>query len=112
MSTPGFVYLLASQHSGILYVGVTSNLLRRIAEHKTGAAEGFTRRYRVHHLVHYEAFDDIRQAILREKRLKAWRRAWKVDLIEQHNPYWRDLYPSLLDSAGAMLADGSPRSRR
>lgn len=85
-----FVYLLAS-HSRVLYCGVTNDLRRRLAEHASGALPGFTSRYRVHRLVHYESFGEIRDAIAREKQIKRWRREKKVRLIESHNPDWVDL---------------------
>ncbi len=90
-----FVYILASQRNGTLYTGVTNDLVRRISEHKQDLAPGFTARYGVKTLVWWEAHDDIEQAILREKRIKRWRRAWKLTLIETANPGWRDLYPEL-----------------
>jgi putative endonuclease len=92
-----YVYILASGIGGTLYIGVTNDLIRRIHEHKTGAVHGFTSRYGVDQLVYFEVFDDIEQAILREKRLKAWKREWKVRLIEEANPNWDDLYPALRD---------------
>ena len=90
-----FVYILASRARGTLYVGVTNNLLTRITHHKNGDVEGFTKTYNVNRLVHHEEFGDIEQAILREKRLKRWRRKWKIELIEEQNPDWIDLYPRL-----------------
>jgi putative endonuclease len=90
-----WVYILASRIGGTLYVGVTSNLIRRVYEHRQGLVEGFTKQYGVHRLVYFEQFDDIEQAILREKRLKKWNRAWKVQLIEENNPNWDDLYPRI-----------------
>jgi putative endonuclease len=90
-----YVYILASGIGGTLYIGVTSDLIRRVAEHKTKAAEGFTRKYDVDRLVYFECFEDIEQAIHREKRLKKWSRAWKVQLIEEKNPSWNDLYPEI-----------------
>jgi putative endonuclease len=86
------LYILASKRNGTLYVGVTSDLNRRIWEHKTGVVEGFTKRYGVHLLVYAEFHSTMVEAILREKRIKAWRRAWKLILIEETNPTWRDLY--------------------
>jgi putative endonuclease len=86
------VYILASGRNGTLYIGVTGDLAVRIWQHRTGAAEGFTKRYGVHRLVHVEAFGDVNEAILREKRIKKWRRAWKLELIERDNPQWLDLY--------------------
>ncbi|MCB1563033.1 MAG: GIY-YIG nuclease family protein [Alphaproteobacteria bacterium] len=87
-----FVYILSSRKNGTLYVGVTSNLQKRIWEHKNAAAKGFTSKYNVHRLVHYEIFDDPENAIKREKRLKFWLRQWKLDLINKHNREWTDLY--------------------
>ena len=87
-----FVYFLASRRNGTLYTGVTNELGRRCWEHKTEAAEGFTKEYGVKHLVYYECFGDVREAIAREKVLKRWRRAWKIVLIEKANPRWKDLY--------------------
>ena len=76
-------------------MGVTNDLLRRVNEHRIGAAEGFTRRYNVHRLVYFEPHDQIEFAIQREKRIKRWNRAWKISLIERENPHWSDLYPTL-----------------
>lgn len=86
------VYILASGRNGTRYTGVTSDIAARVWQHRTGAAEGFTKRYGVHRLVHVEAFSDVNEAILREKRIKKWRRAWKLELIERDNPQWLDLY--------------------
>jgi putative endonuclease len=90
-----FVYLLASKPHGTLYVGVTSDLLKRVWEHKYKAVPGFTSRYRVDKLVWFETHDSWESAIRREKQIKEWRRAWKRELIEANNPYWTDLFPSL-----------------
>ena len=90
-----WVYILASGLGGTLYIGVTNDLVRRVYEHRTKVAEGFTKKYGVDRLVHYEQFDDIENAIRREKRLKRWNRAWKVRLIEEANPNWDDLYTSI-----------------
>ena len=90
-----YVYLLASHKHGTLYVGVTSNLLGRVYQHKTGIVPGFTRRYRVHLLVWFECYDDPLTAIAREKEIKKWRRDWKINLIESTNPEWLDLYETL-----------------
>lgn len=90
-----FVYILASERNGTLYVGVTSDLYGRIVEHRDGLVAGFTKRHGVKTLVYFEEHDDIDQAILREKRLKRWRRAWKIELIESRNPDWRDLWLDL-----------------
>jgi putative endonuclease len=84
------VYILASRRSGTIYVGVTSDLLARIHQHRTGTFRGFTSEYDVHRLVHLEMFDDMYAAISREKQLKSWRRAWKVALIEESNLFWED----------------------
>ena len=90
-----WVYILASDIGGTLYVGVTNNLVRRVSEHRTDTITGFSQRYAVHRLVYYEQCDQIEFAIQREKRLKKWKRAWKIDLIEKTNPQWIDLYSSI-----------------
>ena len=90
-----WVYILASKPNGTLYIGVTADLARRIWEHKEKLTPGFTSQYAVDKLVYYEEFGDVRDAIAREKQLKKWRRAWKLDLIEKDNPQWRDLYETL-----------------
>ncbi len=87
-----YVYILASKRNGTLYTGVTSNLVQRIWQHKEGFVEGFTLTYRVKRLVYFEAHDSAESAITREKQIKKWRRAWKVELIEKNNPGWKDLY--------------------
>ncbi|MFA4873168.1 MAG: GIY-YIG nuclease family protein [Patescibacteria group bacterium] len=86
-----YVYIMASQKNGTLYVGVPNDLRRRVDEHKVGAVPGFTRQYHVHTLVYYEEFSDIYAAITREKQMKRWKRAWKLRLIEEVNPGWKDL---------------------
>ena len=86
------VYILASRRNGTLYVGVTASLPQRIWQHREHVLPGFTERYGVHRLVHYEWHDDMESAIRREKQIKEWRRAWKIELIERSNPYWRDLW--------------------
>ncbi|HTH98263.1 MAG TPA: GIY-YIG nuclease family protein [Stellaceae bacterium] len=91
----GWLYIMTNTPNGTLYVGVTSDLARRAWEHRTGAAEGFTKRYRLTSLVYTEHHDDICQAIQREKNIKHWPRAWKVRLIVQANPDWADLYDRL-----------------
>jgi len=91
-----YVYVLASQRNGALYVGVTSNLLKRIWEHKNKAMEGFTQKYSVNKLVYFEQYSDPENAIKREKRLKKYNRQWKLELIEKENPEWRDLYTDLV----------------
>jgi putative endonuclease len=90
-----WVYILASQPGGTLYIGVTNDLVRRVYEHRTKVADGFTKKYDVDRLIHSERFDDIENAIRREKRLKKWNRAWKIRLIEETNPNWDDRYPSI-----------------
>jgi putative endonuclease len=85
------VYLLANEHYGTIYIGVTSNLLQRLVQHREGLLPGFTRRYKVHRLVHFEMFGEMERAILREKQLKRWHRQWKINLINAENPEWRDL---------------------
>ncbi len=89
------VYILSSGIGGTLYIGVTSNLVRRVYEHKTKAADGFTKKHDVDRLVYYEHFEDVEAAIRREKRLKRYNRGWKISLIEEENPNWVDLYPSI-----------------
>ncbi len=91
----GFVYILASQKVGTLYIGVTSNLMKRIYEHKNNLIPGFTAKHKVHCLVYYESHSNIEDAIRREKQMKEWKRAWKIQLIEKDNPYWDDLYDTL-----------------
>ena len=90
------VYILASGKNGTLYVGVTSDLVKRVWQHKNGAVDGFSNRYDVHALVWYEPHATMESAITREKLLKGWKRAWKIRLIEEVNPHWEDLYPTLL----------------
>lgn len=90
------VYLLASKRNGTLYVGVTSDLIQRVWQHKNDFADGFTRRYEVHTLVWYEECGTMDSAIAREKAIKEWKRAWKIRLIEDRNPEWKDLYGELL----------------
>ena len=88
---PYDVYILASRRYGTLYIGITNDLARRLEQHRSGAISSFTRHYRVHNLVYVEIFDDPEEAIVREKRLKEWKREWKIQLIERDNPEWRDL---------------------
>jgi putative endonuclease len=90
-----FVYILASKRNGTLYTGVTNNLLKRVDEHKNNLVPGFTSKYSVHNLVYFERYSDIYDAIAREKRIKKWKRAWKIELIEKSNPEWQDLYNGL-----------------
>ncbi|MBX3708376.1 MAG: GIY-YIG nuclease family protein [Gammaproteobacteria bacterium] len=90
-----FVYILASQRNGTLYVGSTSNLIQRIWQHKNGVFSGFTSKYRIHQLVYYEEHQNIAEMVRREKRLKNWYRKWKLNLIEKSNSEWRDLYQEI-----------------
>jgi putative endonuclease len=90
------VYILASKRNGALYIGVTSNLVKRIWEHRNNLVEGFTERYGVHNPVWYEPHKSMESAIEREKQLKEWRRTWKMQLIESENPTWEDLYHTLI----------------
>ena len=90
------VYILASKKNGTLYIGVTSNLPKRVWEHKNNLIESFTKKYGVHQLVYFEQLEDMVSAITREKQLKKWNRAWKIHLIEKQNPEWKDLYDTLL----------------
>ena len=91
------VYFLASRKNGTLYTGVTSNLVQRIWQHKNDQADGFTKRYGVHLLVWYEMHDAMESAIAREKAIKEWKRAWKLELIEATNPQWLDLYDGIVN---------------
>ena len=102
------VYIIASKRDGVLYIGVTSNLHGRMAEHDQGLIEGFTKRYGVKVLVYYEFHDDMAAAIRREKQLKEWRRAWKVRLIETMNPEWVNLF----DPANGEIIDGPADTAR
>ena len=86
------VYVLANKPNGTLYIGVTSNLVQRVWQHKNDLVEGFTKRYGIHRLVWFEAHESMESAITREKMLKRWKRAWKIRLIEEANPKWSDLY--------------------
>jgi len=90
------IYILASKKNGTLYLGVTNDLAYRVWQHKNDVHDGFTKKYGVHRLVWYEESADIEAAILREKQMKKWRRQWKIDLIEEDNPHWNDLYEELI----------------
>ncbi len=90
------VYILASKRNGTLYTGVTSDLVKRVWEHKNDMVEGFTKRYSVHRLVWYELHENMESAISKEKRIKEWKRMWKLQLIERENPNWKDLYPNIV----------------
>jgi putative endonuclease len=96
MSKQPAVYILASKRNGTLYVGVTSNLVKRVWEHKNNLVEGFTKRYGIHQLVWFELHTSMESALTREKRLKDWKRTWKLELIEKGNPDWKDLFPTLI----------------
>ena len=96
MSKQPAVYILASKRNGTLYIGVTSDLIKRTWEHKNDSVEGFTKRYRVHRLVYDEWHEDMESAIRREKQMKKWNRGWKLELIEKQNPDWRDLWEGIL----------------
>jgi putative endonuclease len=91
-----FVYIMANKRNGTLYVGVTSNLVQRVWQHKENAVEGFTHQYGVKTLVYFEPHESAESAITREKQMKKWRRAWKVGLIEEKDPEWRDLYNTII----------------
>jgi putative endonuclease len=91
-----YVYILASNRNGTLYIGVTNDLIRRVYEHKNNLVKGFTSKYKVHQLVYYEQTHDIQSALNREKQLKKWKRKWKLELIEEMNPNWQDLYKEFI----------------
>ncbi len=97
-----YVYIMTNHRNGTLYIGMTNNLERRVLEHKTGAVKGFTQKYGLIKLVYFEMYHDVNEAISREKRLKKWKRQWKIDLIEKENSKWIDLgdnWYTLMDSA-------------
>ena len=96
MQQSSYVYMLASVRNGTLYLGVTSDLIKRVWQHRQGFADGFTKKYGVKQLVWYEVHADIREAIQREKILKKWHRSAKIELIQKANPYWRDLYKDIV----------------
>ena len=91
-----YVYILTNDRNGTLYIGVTSDLIKRVWQHKNNIAEGFTKKYRTHYLVYYEEYTSIELALNREKRLKNWQRSWKLELIESSNLYWKDLYDTIV----------------
>ena len=91
-----YVYILASKKNGILYIGVTNNIIKRTYEHKHNLVDGFTKKYFVHKLVYFEETSSISTALQREKQLKKWNRAWKIELIQKLNPEWNDLYDDLI----------------
>lgn len=92
----GWVYIITNRRQGTLYVGVTSDIARRAWEHREGIVDGFSKRYGLKHLVYAERHEAIEEAIRREKRIKKWSRAWKIELIQKSNPYWQDLYDELV----------------
>ncbi len=96
MDKAGYVYILASATAGTLYIGVTSDLIKRIYQHRQGLSGSFTTRYKTHCLVYFQEFGSLNDAITYEKKLKSWRREWKIRLIEENNPEWSDLYPGLI----------------
>jgi len=96
MKKQAAVYILASEYNGTLYIGVTSNLIQRIWQHRSDLVDGFTKKYTVHFLVYYELHEDMPTAILREKQLKKWNRQWKINLIKKFNPAWKDLWQELI----------------
>ena len=91
-----YVYIMSSKRNGTLYTGVTSDLIKRVWQHKSGETKGFTSKYKVNQLVYYEIHSDIMEAIKREKNIQAWKRNWKLQLIEKNNPNWNDLYGSIV----------------
>ena len=96
MAKKGYVYIHASRRNGTLYVGVTSDLIKRIEEHRQKLVDGFTKKYEITTLVYFATFEDIRDAVIRERQIKEWKRKWKTELIQSVNPYWRDLYEDIL----------------
>jgi len=96
MNKQYYVYILSNKNN-TLYIGVTSNLVKRIYEHRNDLVAGFTNKYKVHKLIYFEIVNDIKTAIQREKQLKNWHRQWKIDLIKSKNPNWKDLYNSIID---------------
>ncbi len=90
------IYIMTNKNNSVLYTGVTSNLKKRVWEHKQKLVEGFTKKYNVKKLVYFEIFDNMEQALKREKRIKKWNRQWKIEMIEEENPKWKDLYSDLV----------------
>ncbi len=99
------VYIMASKRNGTLYIGVTSDLAKHVWQHRHGETGGFTARYGIHMLVYYETFSSMEDAIGREKQLKGWRRAWKLELIENSNPEWQDLWTEICGEDDEGIAD-------
>lgn len=92
-----YIYILASKKDGVLYVGITNNLIKRVFEHKNNLVKGFTQKYFVHKLIYFEDTNDVNSAIIREKQIKKWKRGWKIELIEKTNPEWNDLYEEITE---------------
>jgi putative endonuclease len=90
-----YLYIMANKRNGVLYIGVTANLIKRVFEHKSNLVEGFTQKYNVHTLIYYEVYGNVEDAIKREKNMKKWKRNWKIKLINKKNPQWEDLYPEV-----------------
>jgi putative endonuclease len=101
MEKAGYVYIMANRKNGTIYIGVTSDLIKRLYEHREGLVAGFTKRYGCKRLVWFEAFDEIQQARQRELQMKEWMRAWKIKRIEEQNLGWDDLYPTLFEAGSA-----------
>jgi putative endonuclease len=104
MNKQFYVYILASKRNGTLYTGVTSNLIQRVWQHKHEVVKGFTNKYNVKILVYFEGHPNAESAIIREKQIKKWRRAWKLKLIEKKNPDWKDLYDTFTNKSGFPLS--------
>ena len=100
-----YVYILASKKNGVLYIGITNNLVRRIWEHRVGVIKGFSEKYFIHKLVYFESTSYVNNAIRREKSLKQWRRIWKIELIEKSNPEWKDLFSDLVTNQDPRLCE-------
>ncbi len=98
-----YVYIMSNKKDGVLYIGVTSDLIKRVYEHKNEFVDSFTKRYKLKKMVYYEIFDDVESAIKREKQLKNWHREWKINLIQASNPEWIDLYRSILEDSETSL---------
>ena len=105
------VYLLANARNGTLYLGVTSNLVQRVWQHRASVADGFSARHCIHHLVWFEKHETMESAILREKRINKWNRAWKLRLIDALNASWRDLWPDITEQVPTANVHGFPPSR-
>ncbi|MEY8702172.1 GIY-YIG nuclease family protein [Francisella philomiragia] len=96
MIKQSYLYILSNQNNTVLYIGCTTNLIKRIYEHKNKLVDGFTKKYNINKLVYYEVYDFLEDAFFREKRLKKWNRSWKNELISKYNPDWKDLYKTIL----------------